>query len=104
MVETQWAELGGKELRYLDQTWACTGEVDVQQSGELLAVRAKQTDDVKGRSATLFFAVQNSPDSLNPGALGDHFDRLGQEDGEHYLELRTEGRTYRYGLQRMSYE
>ena len=104
MVVKQWAELGGKELRYLDQTWECTGEVDVRQSGELLGVEAKQVDDVKHSTATLYFAIQNSTDSLNPGALGDHFDTLGQADGEQYLELRTEGRTYRYVLQRMEYQ
>lgn len=104
MVAKQWAELGGKELRYLDQTWECTGEVDVRQSGELLAVEAKQVDDVKRSTATLYFAIQNSTDSLNPGALGDHFDTLGQADGEQYLELRTEGKTYRYVLQRMEYQ
>lgn len=41
MVESHWAELGGKEVRYRDRTWTLTGDVDVRNRGELLAVEAR---------------------------------------------------------------
>ena len=37
MVETEWPEIGGKEVRYRDARWELTGSVDVQDDGALLA-------------------------------------------------------------------
>ncbi|MFO7927439.1 hypothetical protein [Natronomonas sp.] len=104
MVETHWPELQGKQLRYLDDAWELTGTVDVRDRGELLAVEAKQTDDVKGETATLYFGVESPGDSLNPGDLGEHFDRLERTDDAQYLLVKKARRTYRYELQRLAHE
>lgn len=104
MVESHWAELGGKEVRYRDRTWTLTGTADVRERGELLAVEARQADDVRARTATLYFGIEDAPDSLNPGSLGDHFDSLERTGGRQHLVVKTAGRTYRYDLQRLDYE
>jgi hypothetical protein len=101
MVESHWEDLRGRELRYRDHTWELTGDVDVRESGELLAVEARQTDDVRHGTATLYFALEPPTDSLNPGNLGDHFDRLERTGNTQYLVVKKERRTYRYVLQRL---
>ena len=103
MVETQWVELGGRELRYLDHTWTLTGAVDVKENGELLAVEASQVDDVRRPSAILYFGLENPPQSLNPGDLGEHFDHLERVDDTQHLVVKKEPRTYRYELHRLEY-
>lgn len=103
MVETRWEDLRGRELRYLDHTWELTGKVDIRESGELLAVEATQADDVRHRTAILYFDVLGA-DSLNPGQVGDQFDRLERTEDGQYLVVRREGRTYRYELRRLEYE
>ncbi|QLG61141.1 hypothetical protein [Halorarum salinum] len=104
MVELHWPDLGGKQVRYLDDTWELTGDVDVRESGELVAVDAKQVDDVRHRSATLYFRLQNPPASLNPGNTGVHFNRLEREDDVQHLVVRNDRRTYRYELRRMKHD
>lgn len=99
MVEARWPELEGKELRYAGHRWALTGEVDVRSTGELLAVEARQLDDVRHRTATLRFGLERPPASLNPGVLGDHFDRLERDDDGYVLVVKSEPRVYRYALQ-----
>lgn len=103
MVATTWPELGGKEIRREDDTWRLTGSVDVENSGAVLAVEAEQVDDVKHPTATLYFDVV-SEDSLNPGALGEHFDSIQWEGDDPHLVVKKPGRTYRYELSRLSYE
>jgi hypothetical protein len=104
MVEAHWEDLRGKELRYRDHTWELTGDVDVRESGELLAVEARQTDDVRHGTAHLYFGLEDRTDSLNPGSLGEHFDRLERNGDDHRLFVKKERRTYRYGLQRLEPE
>jgi len=103
MAETHWTELDGRELRFRDQTWALTGDVDVRQSGDLLAVKATRVDGVRHETATLYFGLDDPPASLNPGNLGEHFDHLETEDGQQTLVVRKDPRTYRYRLQRLTY-
>ena len=102
MVEENWVDLEATELRYRDRTWELTGDVDVRASGEVLAVEARQTDDVRRGDATLYFGLQEGTHSLNPGNLGDHFDRLERVGDDHHLVVKNDGRTYRYELQRLS--
>lgn len=104
MVESHWAELGGKEVRYHDRTWTLTGDVDVRDRGELLAVEARQEGDVRHPSATFYFGLEDAPDSLNPGNLGEHFDSLERTGSRQHLVVKTVGRTYRYELERLEYE
>lgn len=104
MVETRWPELGGKQLRYIDHTWKLTGMVDVQGTGETLAVEATQVDDVRHGKAILRFGLENPPASLNPGDLGDHFDKLEQEDDRYQLVVKKEPRIYRYELQGIEHQ
>ena len=104
MVRSHWGELRDTELRYRDRTWKLTGDVDVRQSGELLAVEARQVDDVRHGAAILYFGLESAPDSLNPGNLGDHFDRVERTGSHRYLLVKKEQRTYRYELQRLEYE
>jgi hypothetical protein len=103
MPETTWPEIGGKELRYRDHTWKLTGEVDVREQGRVLAVEARQTDDVKHETAFLYFDVETE-DSLNPGDLGEHFDRLERTADGQSLVVRKHDKTYRYKLHRLEYE
>lgn len=104
MSETRWPEIGGKELRYADHTWELTGTVDVRASGETLHVEARAVDGVKHRTAILRFGLETSPASLNPGDLGDHFDRL-ERDGERWsLIVRKGTREYRYRLDGFQWE
>ena len=98
MVETQWPELGGKTLRYGGHTWELTGTVDVRNTGELLAVDAKRITDVSQPRATLRFACEERSPSLNPGNLGEHFDRIERDRRSHYVVVKKEPRTYRYKL------
>ncbi|MFD1562641.1 hypothetical protein ACFR99_03625 [Haloarchaeobius amylolyticus] len=104
MVETEWLELGGTEVQYGDHTWELTGTVDISQTGDMLAVEAKQVDDVRQRTAVLRFELQDGAPSLNPGNLGSHFDRLERTGDTQYLVVKTEPRTYRYELQGLEYE
>jgi len=104
MVETHWDDLRGRELRYLDHTWALTGDVDVRASGDLLALEATQVDGVRGERAVLHFGLEAPPDSLNPGSLGEQFDSLERDGDDHYLVVKKEGRTYRYELRRLEYQ
>lgn len=104
MVESHWEDLRGKELRYGDHTWKLTGDVDVQGSGELLAVEAQQRDDVRHPTAILYFSLATPTDSLNPGNLGEHFDELEWVGDDPYLVVKKETKTYRYELQRLEYE
>lgn len=103
MVETQWPELAGKEVRYHDHTWELTGRVDVRGTGEVLAVEARQADGVGHDAATLRFGIENPPGSLNPGDLGDHFDRLERDGDRYHLVVEREARRYRYALRGLEY-
>lgn len=104
MVESEWPELAGAELRYLDHTWRLTGAVDVVQNGELLAVDATRVDGVRHEGATLFFSLDGGPASLNPGNLGGHFDRLERDSDEQHILVRKRNETYRYTLKRLEYD
>lgn len=104
MVETRWENLRDKRVVYLDGQWRLTGDVDVRNSGELLAIAAIRDNDVKGERATFYFGADDGPKSLNPGNLGVHFDRLERDGDGQYLLVKGAGRTYRYELQRLSYE
>lgn len=101
MDESRWEDLRGRELRYRDQAWELTGEVAVREQGELLAVQARRADDVAHDAATLSFDLDGSPDSLNPGNLGEHFDRLERTADGVFIHVKKGGRTYRYKLQRV---
>jgi hypothetical protein len=104
MADTEWPELGGKTVRYHDDTWELTGNVDAREAGRLLAVEARQADDVRHPTATLHFGIEDGADSLNPGNLGDHFDRLERRDGRQYLLVKKDRQTYRYELRRLEYQ
>lgn len=104
MVEATWPELGGKELRYRDHTWRLTGDVDVRDGGRLVAAEAERVDGVRHETATLHFGLRSPPDSLNPGNMRDHFDRLERTPDGQFLVVRTDPRTYRYELERLTYE
>lgn len=104
MVETRWTELQDKEIRYRDQTWTLTGNVDVRERGELLVVEVNQADDVRHKTAFLHFGIEAPGDSLNPGDLGEHFDRLERTKHAQYLIVKKDRRTYRYELQRLEFE
>lgn len=104
MVETHWDNIKERELRYSDRTWSLTGDVDVRRDGELLAVGAKRVDGVKREAATLYFGLDSPPGSLNPGNLGEHFSSLERDGDGHQLVIKNDRRTYRYVLQRLSYE
>ena len=103
MVESHWDDLRGRELRYLDTSWELTGDVDVLDTGALIAVDAKQAEGSRRVTAVLHFGLDEPTDSLNPGALGEHFDRLERVGDDHYLVVKTEGRTYRYVLDRLEH-
>ncbi len=104
MVETSWPELHGKEVRFRDGTWRLTGDVDVRNRGESLAVEANRGDDVRHETALLHFGIESPTDSLNPGDLGEHFDRLERTDRGQYLLVKKGPKTYRYELERLEYE
>lgn len=101
MDATTWPELGGKEIRYRDEIWELSGEVAVEDDGTSLAVEAVARDDVRHETGTLYFSLEDPPDALNPGNLGDHFDRIERTKRNQYLVAETEGRTYRYRLARL---
>jgi hypothetical protein len=103
MIEQHWDTLRGTELRYQAHTWALTGDVTVRNSGELLGVEARQADGVRHREATLYFGSASRSESLNPGNLDDHVQRLERAGTTQYLVVRNSHRTYRYRLQRLEY-
>jgi hypothetical protein len=104
MVESHWEGLRDRELRYRDRTWRLSGDLDVRSEGRLLAVEAKRADGHRGERARLYFGVEDDANSLNPGAMGEHFDRLERSSDGHHLVVATPGRTYRYELQRVEFE
>lgn len=106
MVETRWEDIRDEEVRYLDHTWKLTGKVGIRDRGELLAVEAHQVDDVRRRGATLYFGLDGDGPrgSLNPGNLGEYFNRLERDDEGVALVVKTDGRSYRYELQRMEHD
>lgn len=101
MATTHWSELREQELRYLDHTWRLTGEVTVRNQGEVLALEARQADGVRHRTASLCFGVEGTLDSLNPGEMGEHFDRIERNADSYHLYVKDEPRTYRYVLHRL---
>lgn len=104
MVDVHWDTLREKQLRYRDHTWTLTGDVEVRNSGEHLAVAARQADDVRRRRGTFSFEVHDTDESLNPGNLGDAFERLEQTGDGQALVVKHRGRTYRYRLNRLEYQ
>jgi hypothetical protein len=104
MVDTRWEDIRGMELRYHDHTWELTGDVDVLEDGGLLAVEARQADDVRSRTGRLHFDLESPTASLNPGDLGDQFDRLERTRDGQYLVVETGRQTYRYVLRRLAFE
>lgn len=104
MVEITLPVLAGKEVRYGDDTWELTGVVEVGGTGEYLEAEAEQVDDVRHRTARLHFGLENPPASLNPGNVGDYFEQLQREGDEYHLLVKTDERTYRYGLNSVGYE
>lgn len=104
MTNTAWPELGGKEIRYRDERWELTGDVTVQDNGEILAVDVTAVDDVRHENATIYFTIVGSPKTLNPGNLGEHFDSIDREGRRLYLTVKTEGRRYRYQARRIELE
>jgi hypothetical protein len=104
MVERHWEDLRGRQLQYRDDLWELTGDVDVRECGDLLAVAARRVEDVRHGSTRLCFDLRDPPTSLNPGDVGEHFDRLERVDGEHHLVVTRPGRTYRYVLHRLEVE
>lgn len=101
MVDTHWDDLRGEHLRYSDRTWELTGDLAVRDTGQVLAVEARQVDDVRHGTARLFFGLQSPTDSLNPGNLGEQFSRLERTENGQYLVVDKERRTYRYRLERL---
>jgi hypothetical protein len=101
MVEAHWESLRDRELRYVGHTWRLTGDVDVRESGELLAAEAVQADDVRHEPAILHFGLRDPPGSLNPGDLDGHFESLERDGRAQYLVVEADGRTYRYRLGRL---
>ncbi|TYL36512.1 hypothetical protein CV102_22070 [Natronococcus pandeyae] len=104
MAETEWPEIKGKELEYGDHTWELTGTVDVGNTGEIIAVEAKQTDDVRQRNAMLRFGLGDQSASLNPGNPRSRFHGFEQEGDTQYLLVKAEPKVYRYEIQGISYE
>lgn len=104
MADAQWEDVRGEELRYRDDTWELTGEVDVRGTGDSLRARARQVHDVKHQHATLQFGVVGQGDSLNPGDLDDVTARLDLEDGRYHLIVEKDPRTYRYELHSLEFE
>ncbi|MFW6385267.1 MAG: hypothetical protein ACOCY7_03940 [Halodesulfurarchaeum sp.] len=104
MVEAHLSDLDGERLRYHDRTWELTGDVEVLKNGELLAVEAKQIDDVKGSTVTLDFGLEGGAGSLNPGNLGEHFNSLDRRGSTHAIVVEKGRQTYTYTLHRLSYE
>lgn len=102
MVETHWDALRNRELRYADETWRLTGDVDARNTGEVLAVGAVQTTGGKGSGVTFYFDVDGG-DSLNPGALADATAVLDRDGGDRVIAVTTPGRDYRYVLNRLAY-
>lgn len=104
MVELHWEDLEDANVRYSGQDWVLTGDLEVLGSGDLLAFRARQMDDVSKETALLYFGIENPPASLNPGDLGDHFDSL-EEAGDNYqVVVKMDESTYRYELRRIKYK
>lgn len=104
MVETEWPESACTELEYGDQTWEFTGTVEVGTTGNELVVEAREGDDVRGRTALLQFALNDESTPLNPSNLGSRYDGLEHADNTYHLRVADEPRTYRYELQRTTYE
>lgn len=102
-METTWEGIKNRELRYLGHTWTLTGDVEVRDRGDLIAVSARQADDVRRRAATLYFGVEGPSDSLNPGNLSHNFARLERNGESDQLVVKGDQRTYRYDLHRMEY-
>jgi len=103
MVEQEWPELGGKQLRFDDHTWELSGVVDVRGTGEVVEAEARQVDDVKHERARLRFNLRDPPASLNPGNLEDHFDELRRDGDRYWLVVKKEARSYRYDLESIEY-
>lgn len=102
-METHWDNIHGREVTYHDQRWELTGDVDVINSGDVIALEARQRDDVKGERARIYCTVESGSKSINPGAMGDHFDSVLPDGPEQVVRIKTHGRTYRYELARLEY-
>lgn len=103
MVEQYWTDLDGQTIRYADAHWVCTGDVEIERDGRSLAVEAVERDDVKQRTATLYFTNDSPPGSINPGRVGEYFNRIERDSNRYTLLITTNQRTYRYRLTHISY-
>ena len=104
MGNLHWDSLTDGEVTFDDRRWSLTGDLEILDRGEILAVDATQTDDVRHPRATLYFSVTDSGESLNPGALGDPSAELDTSGASESIVVTTEGRSYQYDLARMQYE
>jgi len=64
-------DIEGEQIRFNDDTWELTGDIDVLQNGDVLKVTARKPERVRGNTAMISFKLQNPPASINPGNLGD---------------------------------
>lgn len=104
MVETRWPELDGSVIRYADRQWELTGEVSIPGTGEQIEAEATQVDDVRRGRAAFRFGLESPPASVNPGAMGDHFQELVRDGDRHILVVSNQSGTYRYELLGMTPE
>jgi len=99
MGDEHWDDLRGREVRFGGHTWELTGDVEVRKRGETVAADARRVEGSSHDAATLVFAVEDPPDSLNPGNLGEQFSRIERDGDGSHLVVETPGRTYRYRLE-----
>lgn len=104
MDETVWPGLEGKEIQFRDRTWELSGTVAIQDDGEMLALHGRDTEGSARESGTFYFTLQDPPQSLRAGDIGNHFDRFERTKRDQYAVLETEGRTYRYRLSRLEFD
>ena len=104
MVEAHWEGVRGEEMRFRDETWELTGDVDLRGTGEVVQARARRVDGVKHEGATLQFGLDDAGESLNPGSVGDVSASLEREGERRYLVVERDPRTYRYELQSLEYD
>lgn len=104
MAKTHVETLEGERLRYNDDTWELTGDLDVRQNGETIRATARKPDRVRGNAATLRFSLQDPPASLNPGNLGEFDAELKVIENRQYIVIIRNHATNHYRLKNLSYD
>lgn len=103
MVETHVSQLAGERIRYNDDTWEFTGDIEITQNGSVIEATARKSDRVRKNLGTFRFQLQDPPGSINPGNVGEFGVKLEREGRDVLLVITRRRESDRYSIKSLHY-